>query len=323
MEQEDSTFKQEAEILRGVKGLVEQENATSKQGVDVLDKAAELLKLSTKQSAQQVAVLDKVAELLGESEMLRAREDFNKALDEADGYCSDCPLCSPDYLIEVPLDCAIRAEAKADKMLDAAELNRLAILGSSVWDVSKTEAFVKKALDRSGTSLDRFFSHLVLAHVYFCHLEKGAELGKVEAGRKEFRLAIGSLQTETTTDAIRTRSGECYAIWAAHEVCLGNSAMYSQVVANATSQWTTLPDEFLLRSKWFATIEAAKRGTKPQISCLFKPPVPLTPVTLMPPVPNIPVGPAAPTPTPATPTMPTPATPTMPTPTPTLAPTGR
>ena len=145
VEQEDSTFKQEAEILRGVKGLVEQENATSKQGVDVLDKAAELLKLSTKQSAQQVAVLDKVAELLGESEMLRAREDFNKALDEADGYCSDCPLCSPDYLIEVPLDRAIRAEAKADKMLDAAELNRLAILGSSVWDVSKTEAFVKKA----------------------------------------------------------------------------------------------------------------------------------------------------------------------------------
>ena len=68
VEQEDSTFKQEAELLRGVKTLVEQGNVTSKHGVEVLDKASELLKQSTTQSGQQVVVLNMAAELFKQSE---------------------------------------------------------------------------------------------------------------------------------------------------------------------------------------------------------------------------------------------------------------
>lgn len=306
VEQEDSTFKQEAELLRGVKTVVEQENAKVKQGVEVLDKASELLKQSTTQSAQQVAVLSTAVEVLNQSEMLRAREAFNKALDDADAFCSGCPACSPIYYIEVPLDRAVQSEIKAEKLLGAAEYNRLATLGLLVWEVSKTEAFAKKALARSGSSLDHFFSHLVLGHVYFSHLEKGAELTKIEAARNEFKLAMTSLQTETTTDATRTRIGECCAIWAAHEGYLGNNSMYSQVVGYANSVWSKLPNEAQLKSNWYATIGQAIHGNRPQISCLFKPPAATVPITLMPPVPSISVSPAtaaSPEPTPA-PTIP-------------------
>jgi hypothetical protein len=307
VEQEESTFKQEADLLRGVKMLVEQENVKLKQGVEVLDKTAELLKQSTAQSAQQVAVLNMAAELFKESEMLRAREDFTRALDDAETFCSTCVVgCSPSYPIEIPLDRAVQAEKTAEKLLVPAEYNRLATLGSSVWEVSKTEAFVKKALGRNGSSLDHFFSHLVLGHVYFSHLEKGAELTKVEAARKEFRLAIASLQPESTNDAIRIHTGECYAIWAAHEVYLGNSPMYVQAMTNAYSSWSKLPTEPLLKTKWDAKAESAMRGVRAEISCLFNSPVRSTPITLMPPVPSISVNPAAPAAAPA-PVAPSPA----------------
>ena len=242
------------------------------------------------------------------AEMLRAREDFNKALDEAETFCSTCVMgCSPNYPIEIPLDRAVQAEKTAEKLLVSAEYNRLATLGSSVWEVSKTEAFVKKALDRSGSSLDRFFSHLVLGHVYFSHLEKGAELTKVEAARKEFRLAIASLQPESANDAIRVHTGECYAIWAAHEVYLGNLPAYGQAMTNAYSAWTKMPTEPVLKTKWNAKVESANRGVRPEISCLFNSPVRSVPITLMPPVPSISVSPA-----PSLPVAPAPATVTPP-----------
>ncbi|MGA2620862.1 MAG: hypothetical protein ABSF26_24840 [Thermoguttaceae bacterium] len=293
---------QQLKMLAEAKDLFNQTTKQAAKQVEVLDKAAELLKQSTTQSAQQVAVLSTAAQVLNQSELLRAREDFNKALDEADGFCSGCPACSPNYFIEVPLDRAVQAETRAEILLSSAEYNRLATLGSSVWEVSKTEAFVKKALARSGSSLDHFFSHLVLGHIYFCHLEKGAELTKVEAARKEFRSAVASLQTETSTDGVRTNTGVCYAIWAAHEGYLATSN-YSQVVSSANSAWSRLPNEKELQLRWYATIDQAIHGIRPQISCLFKSPVATVPITVMPPVPNISVSPAtAPAPTATIPT---------------------
>ncbi len=188
-------------------------------------------------------ISSKLMDLENQAEALQAEEDFNKALDSADSNCSGCPTCSPNYLIEVPLEKAVKAEKLAEPLLGAAEYNRLATLGSSVWDVSRTAAFIEKALARSASPLDRYFSHLVLGHVYFCHLEKGVELSKLDAARKEFKLAVSFLQTENTNDGTRIRIGQCYAIWAAHEAYLHNTSESDQAWANATTSWSKLPTE--------------------------------------------------------------------------------
>ena len=180
------------------------------------------------------------------------------------------PQCSPVYLIEVPLDKAIGFEPNAAELLTAAEYNRLAVLGSSIWDFQKTEQYANKALAKSKTPLDGFVSHLVLAHNTFRHLNDDPERAKIKDGRYHFGQAVASLQTNIGTDAGQYHSGEGYGIWAMHEAFLKNDKDCKQMRGFADSAWSKLPNGSALLKELDERIKIAGGGVRPEIACLFK-----------------------------------------------------
>ena len=49
-------------------------------------------------------VMEDLEKSYREDAMIADRNDFGRALDDAEKLCRDCPYCSPSYLIEIPLD---------------------------------------------------------------------------------------------------------------------------------------------------------------------------------------------------------------------------
>jgi hypothetical protein len=299
----DQTARQ-ADILAKATELLRRTSVQNDREVEILDKATALLKQATDQSSQQVTVLAAAADALRQVTTQKARDDFNDALDSADNYCcSTCaPGSAPNYLIVIPLDRAVQAEKKAEPILTAAEYNRLAMLGSSVWELSKTEHYLTKAASKSPSAIDQFHSHLVLGHVYYSHLQKGAELSKAQRARQQFDLAVAALlNVQPTNDEIMRLTGEAYAVRSSHERFLGYDVESSDALQKAKAHWSKLPDTATLTTDWIGRIAQAGAGIRPQVSCLFKSPVRSTPITLLPPVPEIPVAPPRAIPAPGTP----------------------
>ncbi len=272
----DATFKEEANLLADAKTVVEQENKTFNQGVAILDATKGLV-------SQATELIKQTKELLARETMHMARDDFDKLLDEADQYCVACPQCSPTYPIIIPLEKASRREEEVAAVLTAAEYNRLAMLGSSVWDVEKTKSYVTKAMDKeratrgtakekeggTGVEVDDFVSHLVLGHLYFVHL-KDDEPANLKRAEENFREAIKALPVNSGNDAIRAYIGQGYAIWSAHEAFLKRNDESSQLADWAIASWKGLSDHELFEKELDERRKAAADGVMPQIACLFK-----------------------------------------------------
>ena len=145
-------------------------------------------------------------QLAKDKAVLVAREEFDHALDEAEALCGHCTCdgqscgtwlyssCTPSYLIAIPLDKAIRNEPKITDYLTAVEYNRLAILGSSVWNFDRTKQYIDKAIRVGHEPLDGFLSHLVMGHVYFRYLSDLPDTANIEKARNEFTEAVASLR---------------------------------------------------------------------------------------------------------------------------------
>jgi hypothetical protein len=254
-----------------------------------------------KTTTKQVELLDKASRLLAEQVAIVAREHFNHALDDAEAYCT-CSSCSPSYLIEIPLDIAVRDEPAARDLLTAAEYNRLAILGSSVWDFKKAEPYGRKALEKSETPLDHFVSHLVLAHLHFRHLEDDPAHATIQEGRIHFKEAVTTLENDKGSEAAQSTIGYGYGLWAAHEA-FRNDETESRHKMNLAKSWLSKQsDKQSLIDKLEEATLAAKNGARPEIACLFKPPVQCTAyqplASKMEPTPAPQLAPTAPAPTP-------------------------
>ena len=212
-----------------------------------------------------------VKTMIDQQAATRAREEFDNALDEAEKYCPDCcNSCAPDYLIEVSLDKALRAEPVATPLLTAAEYNRLAELGSSVWDFQKSESYVKKALTKSEAPSDLYLSYLVLGHINFKHLNDDSEHAKLNVGRDNFRKAIASIQAATASDLGKVHHGEGYSLWAAHEAVLHNYDNAEQMMEVAWATWSRLPNRDILETAAYDRTQRAASGSMPEVACLFK-----------------------------------------------------
>ncbi len=265
VEQENTTFKQEAQLLGGVKALAEQENATFKQGVAILETTKGLIRETN-------GLLGKTKELWDREAVHKARDDFDMALDEADRYCQG-PRCSPTYAIFIPLDKAVRREQEAAQFLTAAEYNRLALVGSTVWDFGISEQYVKKALDKKDkTPVDIFVSHLVLGHLNFVFLKADPDHANLKAARAHFDQAIKALPEHSGVDAIRAYVALGFEFWAAHEAFLKNNEESKQLAKMAVASRSGLSDPDDFERQLNATLDSANRGVMPQIGCLFKPP---------------------------------------------------
>ncbi|MGD0899573.1 MAG: tetratricopeptide repeat protein [Thermoguttaceae bacterium] len=265
--QEDATFKQEAELLRDVKTLVEQENVTFKQGVAILETTKGLI-------GQTTELIKQTKELVERETIHEARDDFDKVLDEADRYCEGCSQCSPSYAINIPLDKAVRREQEVTPFLTAAEYNRLAMLGSAVWEFGMAEKYVRKAMDKKDkTPVDVFVSHLVLGHLNFVHLKDDPEHATLKDAKDHFTQAIAALPPNSGSDAIRTYVGRGYGIWAAHEAVLKHSEESDRLAKLAKASWSGLSDAHTFEVELSALLASASAGVMPQIACLFKSPV--------------------------------------------------
>lgn len=221
-------------------------------------------------TSRQVELLDKTATLLKNQVQLLERNSFDQALEEAEKHCSSCSGEGPDYLIAIPLEKAIQAEPGAEELLVAAEYNRLTMLGSSVWDFEKTVRYAKKALEKSQTPLDKFFSNLVLGHVYFNHLDSDPDHVKLEDARKCFRAAIRDLQDKSGSERGQLHLGSAYGLWAQHEAFLKNEADCQHCREQARSTWSKLPTATALVAELDGHIQATKDGSRPEIACLFR-----------------------------------------------------
>ena len=257
----DATFKNEEAHLGKATELLEQFAQVSK---DQANSVAQMIAIENK----RIAIENKRSELDDKLGVVLARGEFDNALNEAEKYC--CQTCGPNYLLEASLTKALQAEEEAEPLLSAADYNRLALYGSSVWKVSTTEKFANKALHHPDcTPIDQFYSQLILGHAKFSLLPKGAEFTRVNGARKEFRKAAAMLETESTTDDTRVHVGECYAVWAANEGYLGYSSESKEAWQKAVNSWSPLANAGELKTAWDAWVKGARNGYKPSISYLF------------------------------------------------------
>jgi hypothetical protein len=151
----DKAFHHQAEILEEMKKIATNSDGALRRHADILDE---------------------MKKMVAQDKAYRAREAFNQGLDEAESYCPNCtgegcPPPAPPYLSLIALNKAVSREPDTAILLSQGEYNRLAILGSAVWDYHTTEVYAKKALDRSKTPIDKFFSCLVLGHINFMYFE--------------------------------------------------------------------------------------------------------------------------------------------------------
>ena len=105
----------------------------------LLSRATDLLKNATHALSRSMDIVER-------ERIDHARDAFDKALDEADSYCSDCQQCAPPLGLSYPSRQSGRWVAELKDVLTAAEYNRLAILGSSAWEVDKARGFALEAL---------------------------------------------------------------------------------------------------------------------------------------------------------------------------------
>jgi hypothetical protein len=221
-------------------------------------------------TTKQVDLIGTMKQDLQQLKVFGQRDLFDIALDEAESYCLACSSCSPAYMIVVSLDKALRSESDASELLTAAEYNRLAMLGSSVWSFDRAEMYAQKAFQKSDTSLDRFFSNVTLGHIHFRHSRNDPERAKPETARKYFNEAIKSQQADSGTDIGQFRLGQGYALWAMHEAFLHNDVEAEQQRDFAETSWKKLPDAETLVKEMDERIKAAKDGASPDLACLFR-----------------------------------------------------
>ena len=208
-------------------------------------------------------------ELLTKERLHLAREAFNKALDEADGFCSDCPMCALPFGIFAPLDKAVMREAELSEILTAAEYNRLAILGSSAWEFEKTNGFAAKALAKSITPIDQFMFNLVLGHLRFLNYKNDNDAANLRKGRDYFQSSIKALDDRHGTDAFRFYLGKAQALWATHERVVKNTDESHRHYILAKAHWEGLPGYENFARQLDVQLSDADSGHMLTIACLF------------------------------------------------------
>jgi hypothetical protein len=144
------------------------------------------------------------------------------------------------------------------------------MLGSSVWDFDKADHYATIALKMSDTPLDKFCSNLALGHIYFSHLDTAPEKAKIAQARRYFNDAIASLQRTSGTESAQFYMGHLYALWAAHEAFLKNTAERDRYSELAKSHWSKLSDAAFLIETLEAQVSAAEDGRRPEVACLFQ-----------------------------------------------------
>ena len=252
--------------------LAESSNWASRRSLSILNLALSAMLVWATCNTDRT--FDRVRQLVKEESVNRARAEFDNALDEAEKHYSD-GSCAPAYLIEVPLDKATSNEPVAAERLTAAEYNRLAMLGSFIWDFERTESYTNKAKLKSATATDRFFSYMVLAHIHFRHMLDDPEHASLKEARRYFRLAIGSLQESTAGDAAQFQLGQGYGLWASHEAFLKNADESRQLGAFAEASWGKLAARSSFIRDLDDRLSIARNGTMPGIAGLFKPQLPI------------------------------------------------
>lgn len=211
-----------------------------------------------------------LAKITKQERTYHARDYFDAALDEAEKCCQSCPTCASPYLMNIPIDKAVRCEHEASALLTAAEYNQLARLGSKVLDFPTTEGYIKKAMETDSKPLDKFFSYLVLGHIHFTHLKSDSKSANLEAARDNFKKATDALNTGE--DTARFYKGHAWGLWAIHESVLKNSVESQTYYEFAKVSWSGLPEYNELVRNLFEQIEdAASNNIEPDIACLFKP----------------------------------------------------
>ena len=225
---------------------------------------------SNESTTKQVDLVNIVARLIESEKEYITREHFLTALDEAEGYC---PKCNSDYiepLIVIPLDKALKLEPQIHENITAIEYCRLAYLGSHFWDFQQTETFAKKALDKSQTPEDFFFSQVLLGHIYFTQKKDDPKSAQVEIGREYFQKALSSIK-KLNRESDQYLYGCGFAEWSIHEAYLNNKEDCIQNADHAKSAWDKLANRDDLIKELQKNIKKAKEGTKPEISCFLKP----------------------------------------------------
>ncbi len=212
-----------------------------------------------------------IAEGKSENELAHhARDDFNLALDDASKYCPNCTHCAPAYAIQVPLNKAVTREPEAAAILSAGEYNRLAMLGSSVWDFKKAEYYVKKAMDKSSEPFDKFFSNLLLGHLNYSYAESDPTDASIQVGNVSFTTAVACMEPQQSKPAVQSLIGQAYGLWALHELLRKDTAESDKHAGLAKAHWKNLPDEASLNHELNERLAAATNGIRPEIACLFR-----------------------------------------------------
>ncbi len=223
-------------------------------------------------TTKQLELFDAIKTDHDKKKVALAREGFTAALDKAEKYCSSCSSCTPTYLIGIPLDKALLIEPAAATRLTAAEYNRLAVMGSYLWDFQKTEKIANKALKKSQTSLDRYVSEMVLGHIHFRHSNDCPEHANINDARKHFLKALFHLRPAATSKAGKHYRGFMYSLWAKHEAFQGNDSNCQKKKDKAQKLWSKLSNHEVLIKKMNDEIQSAKDGCRPEISCFFMTP---------------------------------------------------
>jgi hypothetical protein len=219
---------------------------------------------------RQEKLLAKATAMVGQEKAYLAREAFDKALDDADGYCSECQQCAPPFAVLIPLDKAKLREAELTNILTATEYNRLAILGSAVWDFDKTREFALKALQKSLTPIEKSMSNLVLGHLYFVSYKTDTNPATLQQGRVYFRSSIKLLYDLPPTDAFRFQLGQTEALLAKHELATDTGIKrFGEHYEQAKQWWKGLPDGDKHIAQLTADISLGQMDHIPNVACLF------------------------------------------------------
>jgi len=193
-------------------------------------------------------------------------------LDAERKLCPECPngACGPpvgvNYAAKLWLDIAAKLEKEISDDLTAAEYLTLAKLGDSCWDFKQVSGYCEKALARSSSDLDKYYSHLLLGQLHFRHY-KSEERASIFAAREHFKAAATCVKDWTDAEGFHYFAAMAYVYWAADEAFYGDKNDTDSRMAESSLAMSNAMVTRMMPREWYELVEGAKKGKPPDLPC--------------------------------------------------------
>ncbi len=256
--------------------FIDDEILLAQKQKDLMESAVESSKGLVNSAKIYETLFDKILDVIHKNANHIEKIYFEWAIDQAEINCQSCSSCGaePNTIMRRYLEVASRIEPIISDDLSAADYNSLAAIGSNYWDFSQLKSYCDKALERSSSTQDKYYTYLILGHLNFRDhkIDKQANL---KIARDNFDLAVVDLTKYPMTDSNQYLIGYSYALRAAWEKYNKEDQEANNYKDLALKYWNKLKNHSTFLNLYIDyMLESASNDLKPEIPCL--PHIPIT-----------------------------------------------